>query len=130
MFRTVIGCPKCRMHSYMKSIETQGVCPFCLVKLVKGYVDDETNRFITPDEFDELNGDGVRDLLKERMKHMDTLNDKTVTLRITRSEVIDLMVACLLCSSELEADFQRHDKWDLLHDKLEHQLLDFDKKHM
>ena len=60
---------------------------------------------------------------------MDMLNCKTMTLRITRSEVIDLMVACLLCSSELEADFQSHEKWDLLHDKLEHQLLDFDKKH-
>lgn len=61
---------------------------------------------------------------------MDTLNGKTVTLRITRSEVIDLMVACLLCSDELEADFQTHEKWDLLHAKLERQLLEFDKKHV
>lgn len=129
MFKTAIGCPKCHTHSYMKSIENYGVCPFCLVRLVKGYVDEDTNRFLTPHEWEELNGESVRDLLKERMEHMDTLNGKTVTLRITRSEVIDLMVACLLCSSELEADFQRHDKWDNLHVKLEHQLQEFDEKH-
>lgn len=58
-----------------------------------------------------------------------TLNGLNMTLRITRGEVIDLMVACLLFSDELEADFQSHEKWDQLHEKLERQLLEFDKKH-
>lgn len=132
MFKTVIGCPKCRTHSYMSSIEISGVCPRCLVKLVRGYVDEDTNRFLTPHELDELNGETAFDLLEERMKQMeriDSLNGRTMTVRITRSEVIDLMVACLLCIDELEADFHSHEKWDMLHAKLERQLLEFDKKH-
>ena len=135
VFKSATGCPKCHTHSYMKSIEISGVCPRCLVKLVRGWVDEDTNRFLTQHELDELNGETALDFLKERnamvqMERIDSLNGRTMTLRITRGEVIDLLLAVDVVTEELEADFQRHDKWDLLHDKLEHQLLDFDKKHM
>ena len=134
MFRTVIGCPKCRTHSYMKSIEISGVCPFCLVKLVRGWVDEDTNRFLTQHELDVLNGETALDVIKERevmvqMKHIDSLNGRTMTLRITRDEVIDLLLAVYAVTEELEADFQSHEKWDQLHAKLVRQLQEFDKKH-
>lgn len=63
------------------------------------------------------------------MKHIDSVNGRTMTLRITRGEVIDLLLAVDAVTEELEADFQRHKKWDLLHAKLERQLQEFDEKH-
>ena len=133
VFRSATGCPKCHMHSFMSSIEIHGVCPFCLVKLVRGWVDEDTNRFLTQHELDVLNGETALDFLKERnamvqMERIDSLNGRTMTLRITRGEVIDLLLAVDVVTEELEADFQRHEKWDLLHAKLERQLQEFDEK--
>lgn len=52
-------------------------------------------------------------------------NDMTITLKLTRHEVCDLLLACL-CTSESAPGAK---KWDQLHDKLEEILDDFDSKH-
>jgi hypothetical protein len=52
---------------------------------------------------------------------MQTLNQKTVTLKLKRIEVCDLMLACSALSEEGE-------KWIALHDTLKEILKDFDNK--
>ena len=54
-------------------------------------------------------------------------NSKTVTVKITRFELVELMMACTLiqCDSDTESSKQY---WGGLHDKLEKQLKDFDTK--
>lgn len=52
------------------------------------------------------------------------LNQKTVTVKIKRIELCDLLLACTVISgSNPEAE-----KWEALHDKLKLILDDFDKK--
>ena len=50
-------------------------------------------------------------------------NLKTVTLKLKRIEICDLLLACTLISAESNAE-----KWDKLHDKLEQILIEFDEK--
>lgn len=57
------------------------------------------------------------------------LNQKTVTVRIKRIELCDLLLACTAVSSAAKADGETGKKWDDLHDKLCAILDDFDKKH-
>ena len=52
-----------------------------------------------------------------------------MTLRLKRREVIDLMLAVNAVSEELEADFEAHEHWDRLHDKLKAMVSDFDEAH-
>lgn len=85
VFRSATGCPKCHMHSFMSSIEISGVCPRCLVKLVRGWVDEDTNRFLTPHELDKLNGETAFDLLKERMDDNAETDDARRRAESTRS---------------------------------------------
>lgn len=54
-----------------------------------------------------------------------SLNQRTVTVKISRIELCDLLLACT------SAQYQANDggeKWKRLHDKLKSQLDDFDKK--
>ena len=53
------------------------------------------------------------------------LNQKTVTLKLKRIEVCDLMLACTALDSSTPEDTQ---KWAKLHDKLKAILDEFDKK--
>lgn len=53
------------------------------------------------------------------------LNQKTVTLKLRRIDVCDLMLACTLIDEQTPDDNQ---KWSGLHDKLEAILSDFDEK--
>ena len=55
------------------------------------------------------------------------LNHKTITLKLKRIEVCDLLLACISVSSTLHNDGQSAEKWDALHDKLKQILADFDK---
>ena len=50
-------------------------------------------------------------------------NEKTVTLKLRRIDVCDLLLATGLIANETDAT-----KWDLLHDKLKQILADFDEK--
>ena len=50
-----------------------------------------------------------------------TINDKTVGLKLTRGELIDLMLLC---------DAHDGQKWIDLHEKLSEQLKIFDNKHL
>lgn len=49
-----------------------------------------------------------------------TLNERTVTLKLRRIEVCDLLLICAYYS-------QTADKWKILHDKLREQLDKFDE---
>ena len=51
-------------------------------------------------------------------------NEKTVTLKLKRIEVCDLLLACSLIADDSNAK-----KWNALHDKLKEILDDFDEKH-
>lgn len=51
-------------------------------------------------------------------------NEKTVTLKLQRIDLCNLLLACNLISAESNAT-----KWDKLHDKLEQIIIDFDEKH-
>lgn len=68
-----------------------------------------------------LNGENPREKEDNKM----ATNDMTITLKLTRIEVCDLLLACL-CTSESAPGAK---KWDQLHDKLEEILDDFDAKH-
>ena len=57
------------------------------------------------------------------------LNGLTMTLRLKRREVIYLMLAVNAVSEDLEADFEAHEHWDRLHDKLKAMVSDFDEAH-
>lgn len=50
------------------------------------------------------------------------LNEKTVTLKLKRIDVCDLLLATTALSNDVDAE-----KWKLLHDKLRQILDDFDK---
>lgn len=50
-------------------------------------------------------------------------NQKTVTLKLKRIDICDLLLACTLISAESNAQ-----KWDKLHDKLATILEEFDEK--
>ena len=53
-------------------------------------------------------------------------NQKTVSVKITRCELIDLLLAC----TEIEySQEQRPNKWTSLHRKLYDQLKQYDSKH-
>ena len=56
------------------------------------------------------------------------LNQKTVTCKLKRIEVCDLLIACTAISSAVKEDGETGQKWDNLHDKLKQILDDFDKK--
>ena len=49
-------------------------------------------------------------------------NAKTVTVKVTRSDLCDMLIACLALHDE-------GDKWGKLHEKLADQLVQFDEKH-
>lgn len=51
------------------------------------------------------------------------LNQRTITLKLTRIEVIDLMIACTAVSEASDAE-----KWNKLHDKLEEYINALDEK--
>lgn len=51
------------------------------------------------------------------------LNQRTITLKLTRIEVIDLMIACIAVSEASDAE-----KWNKLHDKLEEYVNALDEK--
>ena len=52
-------------------------------------------------------------------------NQKTVTLKLKRIEICDLLLACTLISAETNAE-----RWDKLHDKLATILEEFDEKNL
>lgn len=54
---------------------------------------------------------------------MKTLNEKTVTLKLERRDICNLLIATTLLKHETKAE-----KWGLLHDKLKAILEDFDEK--
>lgn len=57
-------------------------------------------------------------------KTMKPYNSKIVTLKLTRHEVCDLILACGCLTRESPAE-----KWPKLHDKLSEMLHEFDEKH-
>lgn len=57
------------------------------------------------------------------------LNQKTVSLKLKRIEICDLLLACTAISDSQKRDGQTAQKWDDLHNKLEAILEEFDKKH-
>lgn len=60
------------------------------------------------------------------------LNQKTITIKLKRIEVCDLLIACLIakaCSiADGDADYDSN-KWSKLHTLLKEQLDNFDKKY-
>lgn len=55
------------------------------------------------------------------------LNQKTVTVKLKRIELCDLLLACTSVSDSLEREGQTAKKWNDLHDKLKVILDEFDK---
>lgn len=53
-----------------------------------------------------------------------THNEKTVTLKLKRIEVCNLLIACTALS-----EGKNREHWKELHDKLEEILKEFDEKH-
>lgn len=61
---------------------------------------------------------------KKGIKVMKTpYNEKTVTLKVKRIELCDLILACTSLSQG-----ERRTKWKILHDKLKQVLEEFDEK--
>ncbi len=56
------------------------------------------------------------------------LNQRTVTLKLTRAEVCDLLVGCTAISESLENKGDTSAKWEALHDKIKAVLDAFDEK--
>lgn len=56
---------------------------------------------------------------------MTPLNQKTVTVKMKRIELCDLLIACTALDEETNADNR---KWAKLHDKLKAVLDEFDSK--
>jgi len=56
------------------------------------------------------------------------LNERTVTVKIKRGELVDLMRALTAISSSMDNEGLSHDKWDTLHDKLKAIRDEFDSK--
>lgn len=50
-------------------------------------------------------------------------NQKTMTVKITRRDMCDILLALTALSIE-----SNNKKWDILHDKLKEELVAFDKK--
>ena len=61
-------------------------------------------------------------------KFTEMLNQKTISLKLKRIDVCDLMLACLAVSDAMKQDGQTAEKWDALHDKLEKIINEFDEK--
>lgn len=55
-------------------------------------------------------------------------NQRTVTIKLKRGYVVDLLLACLRCAEAAKEGGERGTKWDYLHDTLREQLDAFDKK--
>ena len=61
---------------------------------------------------------------------MVTKNNRTVTLKMTRAEVIDIMLLCNTIAYQLQqTDPSSMKKWDHIHNKIYDQLKQHDKKH-
>ena len=56
------------------------------------------------------------------------LNQRTVTLKLKRRDVIDLLVACTTCGEKALAGGELARKWDYLHAVIQQQLTAFDEK--
>ena len=56
------------------------------------------------------------------------LNQRTVTLKLKRRDVIDLLVACAACGEATLAGGEVARKWDYLHAVIQQQLTAFDEK--
>lgn len=56
------------------------------------------------------------------------INEKTVTIKLKRRYVTDLLLACLRCAEAAKDGGDSGTKWDYLHDTLREQLDAFDKK--
>ncbi len=54
-----------------------------------------------------------------------TYNQKNVTLKLTRIELCDLLIACNTC-----ADLSNAEKWAKLHDKIDNIISEFDKENL
>lgn len=54
---------------------------------------------------------------------MKTLNERTVTLKLKRIDVCNLLIACTCLSHESKAE-----KWQRIHDELKEILNEFDSK--
>lgn len=57
------------------------------------------------------------------------LNQRTITLKLKRREVCDLLMVCTVLSANLKGQDDAGTKWDMLHDKIKAVLEDFDAKH-
>lgn len=57
-----------------------------------------------------------------------TYNRKTVTVKIYRAELCDILIATASIAHELKAEGHTATKWESLHDKLKEQLATFDAK--
>ena len=55
-------------------------------------------------------------------------NSKTVPVKISRSDLCDILVAITSVAKALESDGYSARKWEILHDKLKEQLSTFDRK--
>lgn len=56
------------------------------------------------------------------------LNQRTVTLKLKRRDVVDLLVACAACGESALKGGETCRKWDYLHAVLQQQLIAFDEK--
>ncbi len=56
------------------------------------------------------------------------LNQKTVTAKLKRIDICDLMIACTSISAAMDAANEDSTKWTALHDKLGAILAEFDEK--
>ena len=57
-------------------------------------------------------------------ENMKTLNEKTMTLKLKRRDVCDLLLAATIIANGSKAT-----KWRKIHDTLKQALEEFDKKH-
>ena len=56
------------------------------------------------------------------------LNQRTVTLKLKRRDVVDLLVACTSCGEAALRGGKLARKWDYLHAVIQQQLTAFDEK--
>ncbi len=56
------------------------------------------------------------------------LNHRTVSLKLKRIEICDLMLACTAASDLVKENGETGKRWDELHEKLKAVLDEFDKK--
>ena len=55
-------------------------------------------------------------------------NSKTVTVKISRRELCDILIATTSIANSLKDEGHTARKWESLHDKLKEQLAAFDEK--